>query len=116
MTIAATLTSDLRARASFLPYCCCCSFVGIHDRPDILRGPSHREVHLAKTSRREALTVHKLVACCHLSTTDEQFESEAEAASWWRARRLQTLACRADENRRRFTLAKLAAANLEAIE
>lgn len=115
MTIAATLTSDLRSRAAFIPYCPSCSHVGVDGFADILRGPSHREVHLAKTSRREARTTHKLTACCMLSTTDEQFESEADAASWWRARRLQTLACRADDNRRRSTLAKLEAKGLEPI-
>lgn len=110
------LTADIRSRASYLAPCCLCSFIGVDGQHDIIRYPSHRTVILPPTQRYpQGRTFFRLTACCFLSTTSEAFESEAATAAWWTARRLQTLACVADDNRRRNVLRKLAAAQLEPI-
>lgn len=106
MPLAATITADLRSRAAFLPYCPLCSFVAVHGSPDILRGPSHREHRGA----------HKLDGCCLLSETDEQFDSAADAAAWWRRKRLEPVRDIATDRRRLNTIRKLALRNLEPIE
>lgn len=117
MTISAQLTSDIRAKASFLPYCPLCSFVSVADTPDILRGPSHREVRLpASHLRPDGEVLHKIDHCCSVSRTDLSFTSKAEASQWWRVKRQEPLVCPATESRRRNTLAKLLAAQLEPYE
>lgn len=106
MTLTATLSAELRSRAAYLPFCPCCTHLGVQGFPDALRGPSHREFR----------GMHKLTQCCLLSATDEQFESEAAASAWWRTKRLEPLKDIATNRRRLNTLAKLQAAGLEAIE
>jgi len=103
MSLSATLTADIRARASYLPFCPLCSHVSIKEIQDILIGPSFRAVNGG----------HKLTQCCSLSATCEVFESEAEAATWWREKRRHPVRDIATDSRRRNTLAKLAAKNLE---
>lgn len=116
MTLTATLPADMRARASFLAYCPNCSHIGVIDSPDILRGPSHRQKPLKPSVHYpEGRILRKLVKYCSLSDTDQEFDSEADAASWWRSMRQQPLACPADEARRVRTLERLAAADLEPI-
>lgn len=99
----ASIQAEQRARAAYLPPCPLCSFIGVNEFPDKVRGPWHREFRGA----------HKLTACCSLSTTEQQFESQAHAAQWWQARRLEPLSNPALESRRLSTLAKLSARNLE---
>lgn len=106
MTLSTSIRSDLRSRASFLPPCPCCSFVGVTDFPDRITGPTHREFR----------GVAKLDGCCSLSATTEQFESQAAAAQWWRAKRLEPVKDPATERRRLNCLRKLALAELEPIE
>lgn len=106
MNLIATLSADIRAKASHLPFCPLCSHIGVQGFPDALRGPSHREFRGR----------HKLTRCCKLSATDEQFESEAAASAWWRQRRLEPLKDIATDRRRLNTLRKLSEANLEPIE
>lgn len=101
----ASLTSDLRARASYLPFCPLCSNIGVDGYPDSLTGPTLRQF------RGQS----KIVACCALSATEEAFDTPASASAWWRAARLQTHRDPATDSRRLNTLAKLAAANLEPI-
>lgn len=113
MSIATQLTADMRSRANYLPYCPLCSFCGIPDRPDILHAPSHRTVALPACSRHEARVVHKLDQCCSLSADCPPCDSQAEVAQWWRARRMETLMDLANDNRRRSTIERLAAKNLE---
>lgn len=98
--------TDPRARAGYLPPCPLCSFVGIGGFSDVIHGPSHRDF------RGES----KLTQCCALSATDEAFRTPAEAAAWWRARRLEPSKDLATDNRRRNTLRKLAAKDMEPIE
>lgn len=106
MTITAALSADIRARASYLPLCPLCSHVAVRDCADILNGPTHREFQGR----------HKLDQCCLLSAGCPPMESAADVAKWWRQRRLEPLKDLATDNRRRNCLAKLAAANLEAIK
>ncbi len=107
MTITSIISADLRARASFLAYCPLCSFLGHPEIPDILKGPSHRTKTLRATADQPERTKHCLIACCKLSRTDEVFDSPADAAIWWRARRLETRKDPATDSRRRGCLAKL---------
>lgn len=116
MTLTATLSADMRARASWLPFCPLCSHAGVTDFPDTLKGPSHRQKPLKPSEHYpEGRVLRKLVKCCSLSDTDQEFDSEADAASWWRSKRLQPLACVADEARRVRTLARLSDKGLEPI-
>lgn len=101
------LTADIRARASYLAPCPCCSFLGIPDFPDTIRGPVARQ---RRTDGR-----HGLVRCCELSEGCGWHETASDAASWWRERRQQPLACIATENRRKNVIRKLQIAGLEAI-
>lgn len=116
MKLSALLSADIRARASFLGYCPMCSVVGVRDFPDTLIGPRHRSITLrANHAREKDVTIFKLSACCAMSRTDQTFESEAEAASWWAEKRQQPVKDPALDSRRRNVLAKLAAASLEPI-
>lgn len=114
MSIASQLTSDIRSRANYLPYCPLCSFVGIPDRPDILHAPSHRSVTFGPSEHYpEGRTLHKLDSCCALSADCPPGDSQAEVAQWWRARRQESLMDLANDSRRRNTIARLAEKGLE---
>ncbi len=117
MSLTSTLTADLRARSSWMPFCPLCSVIGHTDTPDDLRGPSCRRVVLPKSSiRPEPVTIYKSDRCCGLSATDDHFESPSDLAAWWRHKRQQPLSDPATDNRRKNVLAKLAAKQLEPIE
>lgn len=116
MTLTATLSADIRARASFLAYCPNCSHLGVTDFPDTLKGPSHRHKPLKPSLHYpKGRILRKLVKCCSLSDTDQEFDGEADAAAWWRSKRQQPLVCAADEARRVRCLERLAAAGMEPI-
>lgn len=106
----ASIQAEQRARANYLPYCCICSF----PTENILIRPSFRLATL-----KGGVEVVKLTGCCRLSTPDDDvnlFESEAAAAQWWRARRLEPHPDIAVDERRRLNLARFAAAQLEPFE
>lgn len=101
--LSTTISADIRARSTYLPYCPCCSFPS----QQLFTGPSHREFRGR----------HKLDGCCAWSTNLRPgFASQAEAAQWWRARRMETLPVPALDNRRLLSIARLLEAGLEAIE
>lgn len=105
--IAAKISSDLRARAVYLPPCPLCSFIGVYEFPDMVRGPSHRSFR----------GQHKLDPCCTLSAGCDWKESQGEVAKWWREKRQQEInTCIATEGRRKNCMVKLLAANLEPLE
>lgn len=106
MTIAETISADIRARADYLPPCPLCSFVSVADMADIVRGPTFRR------GRNGSATV-SLFPCCKLSTDCPWMETEAEAAAWWREQRQRAHADAATDSRRRNQLTKLAAKGLE---
>lgn len=109
-------TPDQRARADFVPMCPYCSFVSIPEQPDILHRPFIREVSFAPTFNfPEGRTVYKLDKCCSMSDCTIPFDSKASASSWWRARRAEEHPDIATNERRKNTLRKLTAANLEAL-
>lgn len=97
--------ADLRSRSDFLPFCPSCSHLGHMDTPDILIGPSLREFR----------GCFKFIWCCSLSETTQPFTTRYEAAVWWRNERLKDARDPAVTSKRRNTLKKLEAANLEAI-
>lgn len=103
MTLAAQLSADIRAKASYFPLCPLCSHIGHHDTPDILNGPSVREFH----------GTFRINHCCSLSNTNEHFDSKASASSWWRARRAEEHPDIATNSRRLNTLQKLEQKGLE---
>lgn len=98
MSLSATITADLRARAGYLPPCPLCSFLGVQEQPDIIRGPSHRQFR----------QFHKLDQCCQLSANCPPMDSQAEVAAWWGARRQAEIkSCPSTETRRKSCLEKL---------
>ncbi len=106
MTIAAQLSADLRAKASYMPPCALCSHIGVEGYPDQITSPRLREF------RGE----WKIDHCCALSRTEHIFETAADAAAWWRVKRKETLPNVANDARRRSTLKKLALKSLEPID
>ncbi len=103
--IAATLTADLRSRASYVPPCPVCSHLQIKDMPDIIRYPQIRQF-------RDLFT---LSGCCRLSDGCPWLDSPADVSSWWRARRSESCMNLATDERRRRTLERLKAKGLEAL-
>ncbi len=114
-TIAAKITSDLRSRANYLPPCPLCSHTQVQDFPDSIRGPSHRTKTLKATHRRPERIIHRQTSCCALSTTEQDFESEADAARYWAWKRQQPLPDTASEMRRLRTLERLERGGWEAL-
>lgn len=109
------ITADLRARCGYLGYCPLCSHIGVMDFPDMLIGPSHREVHLRAIGSMAVRITQKLRWCCSLSESTEQFDSPAEAAAHWREKRQQPLKDPSAESRRLLNLARFAQRGLEPI-
>lgn len=119
MTLTASTLADIRSRANFMPYCCLCS-LRVGTKEQILNGPSLRTVPFAPSrDYPQGRNVVKVQGCCrHSQPPDEDnyFDDEASASQWWRQARLLEVGPLGDEMRRRRTLERLAAANLEAIE
>ena len=99
--VGAVYSVEQRSRFNFLPACPLCSF-------------PERRIIMAPIL--VPVGDHYIIqACCRLSEFEDRFYEQAEAAAAWRQRRLEPMESIALENRRRSTLARLTAANLEPI-
>lgn len=106
MSLAAKAIDDIRSRASFMPYCHQCSFLSHAELgADLLRGPSLRRF-------RDKV---KVLWCCQISFTEQTFDSEADAAAWWREKRQEVLPSASAEARRKLNLERLSSKGYEPI-
>ncbi len=106
----AAMRAELRASPGYLPPCPLCSCIGHDDTPDIIRTP-----FITKGRRSGLWSVHHK---CELipSGVGPWFDTEVQAARWWRDARLNGKLGASSDARRALNLERLTEKEWEPVD